>query len=278
MNTAQILAARTPDTAALASEWTTLINLRSYHYVTAGPEDAPALLFLHGYADSWRGAELLIPHLQNHFRVFALDQRGHGESDRDFDRFSIEEFSRDAVDFIENVIGGDVTIVGHCLGSLVAQHVAAHHAHLVSRLILIGSSDTAYQNPALVLLQQSIAGDWPRMPEAFARSFRENTVARPLSTAQLELCLQENQRVRPIVWSKVAAALIGEARAVAYRIERATLILWGERDSFFDHSAQIRLQAALRQQKLIAYRDVGHAPNLEIPERVASDILAFCRQ
>jgi pimeloyl-ACP methyl ester carboxylesterase len=278
MSTAQILAARQHDSKALASEWTTLINLRSYHYVTAGPRDAPALLFLHGYADSWRGAELLIPHLQDHFRIFALDQRGHGESDRDFDRFSIAEFACDAVDFIEHVIGRDVTIVGHCLGGLVAQHVAAHHAQLVSRLILIGSSDTAHRNAALVALRESIDRDWPRVPEAFVRSFRESTTARPLSLAQMELSLQESRRVRPIVWRQVAAALIEETITVAHRIDHATLILWGEQDSFFDRSAQRQLQAALNQQKLIAYPDVGHAPNLEIPERVARDILAFYRQ
>jgi pimeloyl-ACP methyl ester carboxylesterase len=278
MSTAQILAATETGSTALASEWTTLINLRSYHYVTVGPRDAPVLLFLHGYADSWRGAELLIPHLQDHFRIFALDQRGHGDSDRDFEHFSIVDFARDAVDFIEHVIGSDVTIVGHCLGGLVAQHVAAHHAHLVSRLILIGSTDSTHQNPALVSLQQSIAGDWPRVPNDFARSFRESTVARRLLPAQLEQASQESQRVRPIVWSKVASALIEEAKVAAHRIRHATLILWGEHDSFFDHSAQVRLQTALKQQKLIAYPDVGHAPNLEIPERVARDILAFTRQ
>jgi non-heme chloroperoxidase len=278
MSTAQILAPRPTDSTALASEWTTLINLRSYHYVTAGPKDAPALLFLHGYADSWRGAELLLPHLQDHFRIFALDQRGHGESDGDFDRFSIAEFARDAVDFIEHVIGTGVTLVGHCLGGLVAQHVTAHHVDLVRRLVLIGSSDTAHQNPAWTSMRQSIAGDWSSVPDDFARTFRESTVCRPLSSAQLELCLRESQRARPVVWNKVASALLEEAKVVAPRIDQATLILWGERDSFFDRSAQTRLQAALRQQKLIAYADVGHAPNLEIPERVAGDILSFYRQ
>jgi pimeloyl-ACP methyl ester carboxylesterase len=278
MSTAQIAAARQPHSTALASEWATLINLRSYHYVTAGPEDAPALLFLHGYADSWRGAELLIPLLQGHFRIFALDQRGHGESDRDFDRFSIEDFARDAVDFIEHVIGRDVTIVGHCLGGLVAQHIAAGDPSLVSRLILIGSADSAHRNPALASLHRSISGDWPRMPDDLVRSFRESTVASRLPAPQAELSLRESQRVRPIVWSKVAGALVEESRVVAHRIDHATLILWGERDSFFDHAAQVRLKAALRQQKMIAYPDIGHAPNLEIPDRVARDILSFCRQ
>src|SRR4051812_38635340 len=156
MSLSQAIDACRPDSGAVASEWTTLLNLRSYHYVTAGPEDAPALLYLHGYADSWRGAELLIPHLLNHFRVFALDQRGHGETDGDFDRFSLGDFAQDAADFIEHVIGGDVTLVGHCLGGLVAQQVAAHHAHLIRRLVLVGSSDSAHRNPALMALRQNI--------------------------------------------------------------------------------------------------------------------------
>src|SRR3954471_4421190 len=184
MSTAQIHATRQPHAKTPASEWATLINLRSYHYVVAGPRDAPTLLFLHGYADSWRGAEFLIPHLQGHFRVFALDQRGHGESDADFDRFSIGDFAQDAADFIEHVIGSDVTLVGHCLGGLVAQQVAAQHPHLVSRLVLIGSSDTAHRNPALIALQQSISAAWQRVPDGFAQSFRESTAAQSLSPTQ----------------------------------------------------------------------------------------------
>jgi pimeloyl-ACP methyl ester carboxylesterase len=109
-------------------------------------------------------------------------------------------------------------------------------------------------------------------------AFRESTVCRPLSSAQLELCLQESQRVLPIVWSKVATALLEQVNVFAPPVDQATLILWGERDAFFDRSAQTRLQAALKQQKLIAYPDVGHVPSLEIPERVAGDILSFHRQ
>ena len=110
--------------AHVTSEWVTLINGRSYHYVTAGPSDGLPLLFLHGYTDSWRSAELLIPHLAGGFRIYALDQRGHGASDSDFDRFSLDDFAGDAADFIGHVIGAPATLVGHSLGSLVGQRVA----------------------------------------------------------------------------------------------------------------------------------------------------------
>jgi non-heme chloroperoxidase len=244
MSSTEISAIIRPSATAPSSQWTTLINLRSYHYVTSGPEDAPALLFLQGFADSWRGAEALISHLQNHFRIFALDQRGHGESDGDFGRFTLEDFTRDAVDFIENTIGRRVTLVGHCLGGLVAQHIAAREPQLVERLVLIGAGDSAHGNRALAALKPTDA----------------------VSPA------------RTIVWSKIAAALMEDRSSVAHRIASATLLLWGEHDLVFDHGAQLRLQTALQQQKRIAYPKVGHAPHREIPERVARDILSFCWQ
>lgn len=263
---------------ALASEWTTLINLRSYHYVTAGPGDAPALLYLHGYADSWRGAELLIPHLQDHFRIFALDQRGHGESDGDFDRFSVDDFVRDAVDFIEHVIDRSVTIVGHCLGGLVAQHIAAQRPDLIDRLVLIGTTDDLARNEALRALRRSISAEWTRMPREFARAFRESTVSQALPALLIDQHIAESQRAHPAVWSKVADALLTESRSVAHRIAAPTLLLWGERDAFLDRVTQLRLETTIRQIRSVSYKDVGHAPNLELPAQVARDILAFSRQ
>jgi pimeloyl-ACP methyl ester carboxylesterase len=262
MNPAQVVAAQPLHSVSPASEWVTLTNLRSYHYVVAGPEGAPALLFLHGYADSWRGAEAMLPHLQAHFRVFALDQRGHGASDSDFDRFSIEDFSRDAIDFIENVVGGPVTLVGHSLGSLVAQRVAHHARDLVKCLILIGSSDTSGGNPVLIDLKHAVAARDSEAALDFAPLFQNNGFAKALET-------------RPIVAQKVATTLADDDQVVAGRIRVPTLVLWGDQDAVFDLYAQRRLQGLLPQSKLTVYPEIGHAPNREIPETVARDIILF---
>jgi non-heme chloroperoxidase len=176
--------------------------------------------------------------LQDRFRIYALDQRGHGESDRDFDRFSLDDFVRDAVDFIEHTIGRPVTLVGHCMGGLVAQHLAANNPDLVDRLVLIGTASNAHRNPA------------------FAAS----------GTTTSD------------VFRKVAEALSGDARSVSHRIGCPTLVLWGGRDPFFDRVAQLALSSALRQVKSVDYPDIGHAPNRQIPAEVARDILSFCMQ
>jgi pimeloyl-ACP methyl ester carboxylesterase len=271
-------AASRPKSTALSSEWATLISSRSFHYVTAGPEDAPALLFLHGFTDSWRSAELMIPRLQNHFRIFALDQRGHGESDSDFERFSIADFAHDAADFIESVIGRPVTLVGHSLGSLVAQRVAAHYQDLVSRLVLIGSADTSGGNPGIIDLKHALAELGERIPAEFIRAIQESAIAQPVASERMEILARESLRVRPAVWHKVAAALSDDDQVFAGRIRTPTLILWGDQDRVFDLHAQRRLQRMLKQSKLTVYPEVGHAPNWEIPETVARDIIGFSPQ
>jgi len=246
--------------------------------VTAGPEDAPALLFLHGYSDSWRSAELLIPNLTDHFRVFALDQRGHGETDADFERFTLHDFTTDVVDFLHTVIGRPVTLVGHSLGSLVAQRVAAQYRDFVARLVLIGSADTSGGNPAVIDLKHALAEFSDRIPQEFVRAFQESTLARPIAPAQLEIFVRESLRLRPAVWHKVAAALCDDDQVIAGRIRVPTLILWGDQDQVFDLHAQHRLQRLLPQSKLTVYPEVGHAPNWEIPETVARDIISFSLQ
>jgi pimeloyl-ACP methyl ester carboxylesterase len=278
MTTVITSAATRTASASLSSEWVTLINCRSFHYVTAGPEDAPALLFLHGYADSWRSAELLIPSLQNHFRVFLLDQRGHGESDSDFDRFTIADFAVDAADFIETVIGRPVTLVGHSLGSLVAQRVAAHYQDLVTRLVLIGTADTSGGNPGLIDLKHALAEHGSHIPAELVRALQQCTLAQPISRDQLDIFTNESLRLQPKVWHSVATALSDDDQVIAGRIRVPTLILWGDQDRVFDLHSQHRLQRLLRQSKLTVYPEVGHAPNWEIPETVARDIIGFSLQ
>jgi pimeloyl-ACP methyl ester carboxylesterase len=260
---------------SIESDWTTLSNLRTYHFVKAGPETAPALLFLHGYADSWRSGELLIPHLRDHFRIYALDQRGHGQTDDEFDRFTIDDFAADAADFIRWVIGGPVVLVGHSLGSLVAQRVAAEHKDLVSRLVLIGSADTAAANPALLELQAELARLDGEIPRAFVQDFQAGTIGKPLFLSQLDVFVAESMRVSPIVWRKTAEGLAADNRVVAAHIAAPTLVVWGAEDGVFGLDAQHRLMALLKDGRLRVYPEVGHAPNWEEPETVARDIIAF---
>jgi pimeloyl-ACP methyl ester carboxylesterase len=54
-------------------------------YVEQGDRNGLPVVLLHGYTDSWHSYERVPPYLPRNLRVFAISQRGHGDSDRPAD-------------------------------------------------------------------------------------------------------------------------------------------------------------------------------------------------
>ncbi|WP_341874855.1 alpha/beta hydrolase [Streptomyces albofaciens] len=107
---------------------------RRLSYVDFGGPGAP-LLALHGHYNEASAFAPLAEALAPRWRVIALDQRGHGESDRG------ESYDRD--DYVDDVavwhrhLGlGAVAVLGHSLGGVNAYQYAARHADRVSALIV----------------------------------------------------------------------------------------------------------------------------------------------
>src|SRR5262249_46981098 len=74
---------RAPRRAAASS--IALANGVALSYVQQGDPSGTAIVLLHGLTDSWRSFETMMPKLPRSFRVLAISQRGHGDSDRPAD-------------------------------------------------------------------------------------------------------------------------------------------------------------------------------------------------
>src|SRR5207237_7356904 len=56
------------------------VNELALHYLEWGRADAPPIVCVHGYTSSADAFNALARHLQDRYRILALDVRGHGES------------------------------------------------------------------------------------------------------------------------------------------------------------------------------------------------------
>ncbi|MGE5673774.1 MAG: alpha/beta fold hydrolase [Mycobacterium leprae] len=96
----------------------------------------PSVLLLHGLygrATTWsRVARWLTPH----FHVVALDQRGHGQSDKPDNAYQRQFFVDDARFAIDQLGLGNTIIIGHSMGALNGWVLAAQHPELVTGLVL----------------------------------------------------------------------------------------------------------------------------------------------
>lgn len=100
-------------------------------------EPAPGVLLLHGLmgrASHWAGSARW---LAERHRAVALDQRGHGRSEKpDEGRFSREVFVADAEAALLQLGLAPAVLIGHSMGALTAWQLAARRPDLVRGLII----------------------------------------------------------------------------------------------------------------------------------------------
>jgi len=107
----------------------------------AGPPGAPTVLLLHGWtATADLNFYTCYEPLARHYRVVALDHRGHGRGIRTRKTFRLEDCAEDAV-AVCDVLGIEQFIpVGYSMGGPVAQLVWRRHPTRVSGLVLCATS------------------------------------------------------------------------------------------------------------------------------------------
>lgn len=263
----------------LEQGWLELASGRRLHTVERpAASGAPTVIFLHGFTDSWRSFERLWTYLEPGLRLFTFDARGHGTSG-EAETYTLEGFAADLHEVVATVSGHDkVALVGHSLGSFVAQRYAIDHPERVGRLVLLGTGPQAQGKPELEALLAEVQTLPDPVPRAFVQTFQESTLHRPIAPEELDRYVEESAKLRSRTWQGALSGLLkADHRHELSAVQAPTLVLWGERDDLFSRAEQETLTAALPHATLRTYAEVGHGLHWEVPETVAADLNAFLR-
>lgn len=110
------------------------------HYAEQGDPGGEAIVFLHGYSDSWFSFSRVLPLLAPSYHAFAPTQRGHGDSDKPECCYTPEDFAADVDAFMDAVGVEEATVVGASTGPsshnewrLVTRAVSAASSWLVRK-------------------------------------------------------------------------------------------------------------------------------------------------
>jgi pimeloyl-ACP methyl ester carboxylesterase len=245
------------------------------HVAEAGNADGEPVLFLHGYTDSWLSWSPVLERLPEGIRAIVPTQRGHGDSERPPCCYRFGDFSTDVVALMDVLGIARATVVGHSMGSFVAQHVAIDYPERVSRLVLVGSGATI-RTPVLLEFADVVRTLADPVDPAFIREFQAGGAAMPLPDAFLDGVVAESGKLPARVWRGVADGLLaGDAKDALHRIVAPTLVVWGPHDALFGSSDQDALLRALPNRRLVVYEGSGHSPHWEMPGRFAADLAAF---
>jgi len=270
--------------------WFTRVGGVRIHYQDAGDEHAPALILIHGFISStliW--SDVFLPLADAGFRVIALDLPGYGYSDKPADgRYTIDSQAYAVVSLMNRLEIDEATIIGASYGGAVAATIALDYPERVSRLILVGavSNNDAMRKLLPRIAQLPLIGDVvtplylgsrfvlrKRMEDTYRRSgkiFDEHKLAARhhlLAAADSHRAMLRTMRR----WSADRIA------SEAHLIHRPTLILWGEDDRHVPLSDGVRLREAIAGARLIVFRNCGHLPPAEQPEKFVDVVARFCQ-
>jgi pimeloyl-ACP methyl ester carboxylesterase len=105
--------------------------------------EGPSVLLLHGLCGEAAEWGATASWLRAAWHVYALDQRGHGASDRTPGRYRRDDYVADATGVVEQLALAPVILVGQSMGGLNAYLVAARRPELVGALVVVEAQASA---------------------------------------------------------------------------------------------------------------------------------------
>ncbi len=243
-----------------------------FHYLEWGePASAPVLL-LHGGHQSAHSWDLVSLALADRFHLYALDQRGHGDSEWAKDKnYDTEAMTEDALEFVSRM-GLDAPIVmGHSMGGLVALSMMKRQPQLMRAAVIVDVGpevspaggeiirNFVRHNVEFTDLEEFVESvrryDPFRSREHIERTTRYNMIRRVDGTyvSKCDIRLERPQ-------DAVEAEPVPDAFSLddAGAVPCPTLIVRGEESMVLEASAGERFAAALPQGQIVTVPRCGH--------------------
>ncbi len=273
------------------------------HYVDfGGPDDGPTVVLVHGLGGSHLNWDLFAPLLSPHARVLALDLPGFGLSEPGERRTTVHDNVRVLDRFLAEVAGTPAVLVGNSMGGMISILQTAAVPEAVSGLVLL---DAAVPGPrrALDPLVAAVFGIYavPVLGERFMAVRRKRST--PLRTVRqmLRLCgVDPDALPADLIDRSVTLidqrpdhaasdrAFLAAARSLlrlladprAYRRAMASirvpvLLVQGDVDRLVPVAAARDIARKHPDWRYLELAGVGHVPQLQVPERLAEELLGW---
>lgn len=261
-----------------------------------GAADAPVVLLLHGWPQSSWCWQAMSARLSGRWRLIAPDLRGMGDSERSADpaAYDKDALARDVLALLDLLGIGEVRVVGHDWGGVVAQELALAAPERVAALCIANiflihnvatnqriaaSGMSRYQWYQYFMMTGLPERMIPGNEDAWLAEFLRRSDGRPLdarSMAEYLRChrIDGTAAATAHYYRRLRHDVARWSRLAGHRFEMPCLLIHGERDpvitaAYFERAE--RGFASLQRVTLPA----GHFVQEECPEAFAKALESF---
>ncbi len=244
------------------------INNLTVSYSDHGPDDAPVIIFIHGFPLNKSMWNIQVEALKENYRVIAYDIRGHGNSDPGIDEFFIELFVIDLLRLMEKLKIEKSILCGLSLGGYIALNAVLKHPDRFDGLILndtqcIADTPEIKENRCNAIISIKEKGVEQYADEIIKKLFAQETFTKNKNVIDA---------VREMIISTPKQSLCNTLHALAERKETCdqlpeinipVLIMVGQEDKITPIAAAQQMHEKILNSKLEIIQQAGHLSNLE---------------
>lgn len=252
-----------------------------------GADDAPVLLFAHGFGCDQGMYRRILPFFADAFRVVLFDHVGSGgsrlESYDPVEYGTLDRYATDLLEICDALELRDVTLVAHSVGAMMAIDAAVRRPELFARLVLLAPSPSYLDDePAGYVgglstddvhdLLQSLDANHMAWASSMAPVVMGNAESPELAD-ELE---ESFCRVDPRVMRTFArVTFLSDVRDLLPRVSVPSLIVQCSNDALAPLTVGDYLHARLPESELVVLRATGHVPQVSAPAETAAAILDY---
>jgi pimeloyl-ACP methyl ester carboxylesterase len=256
----------------------------SLAFVDTGARQGPAVVLIHGYTDNARDWVPLMPYLSKRYRLIVVDLRGHGRSGKPDCCYTRIDFAYDIKLLLDSLHIDKADVVGHSLGSIVAQTFAEYWPERTRRAVLI-SSTGGIRPGGKTKPQFDFAGEIRQLKEPidpdspFMIAWWDSPT--PVDPDFIRRQRRDSAAIPLRVWLAIldqglrADDAYADLQGTLPRLTAPTLLIWGSKDPIMEEPARQSLRKALPHAEVKIFDGLGHNPFWEDPRAVAEVVNRF---
>lgn len=254
------------------------------HVDETGVNDGRPILFIHGYTQSrlsWD--KQMHSDLTEEFRIVALDNRGHGRSEKPRGAYADSALWADDIQAVIDTLGlEDPALVGWSYGGLIiADYLSVHGEANVGGVNMVGAISKIGTHDAMAVIGEDFvelvaafeSTDVEESVSGLAEFLRRCTYGDP-SPQDLYYMLGFNAIVPPYVRTGLHSREVTHDALLA-GIDSPVLITHGEEDTIVLPAAAQEHAEAIPNARTSFYPEVGHAPFWEDADRFNDELREF---
>jgi len=247
-----------------------MVNNLVVSYTDQGPEEAPVIIFIHGFPLNKTMWDNQVDALKEDYRVVSYDIRGHGDSEPGNEDFSIKLFVADLLHLMDALKIDKASLCGLSMGGYIALNAIENYSERFDALVL---SDT------------NCIADPPKAKQkrlTTIESIREFGVEKYVNDSIVHLFAPESFTTHKKAISDVKEMILNtseqslgktlmalsQRKATCSKLPEITipvLFLVGEEDEITPPEASELMHQKIKNSTIHIIPQAGHLSNLENP-------------